>query len=258
MARASARSSTGTCRRATTRSFNLVVPRSRCPAVRHADHGASTTFRCCRWLRAARQVRVLQRADLARVIRRSKLVDRRLVGRRRHGISAAALRGRSLRLALWTLIALTFIDADTQLLPDDITLPLLWPGLLAQPFGAVHAAARCGARRGRRLPALWTVYWAVQAATGKEGMGYGDFKLLAALGAWLGWQVLLPIMLLASVVGAVVGIVLIGLSRRGDGDSDSLRPVPGDGAAAIAHALRRRAADGASSAQLSASDCASA
>jgi leader peptidase (prepilin peptidase)/N-methyltransferase len=115
----------------------------------------------------------------------------------------------------WALIALTFIDADTTLLPDDITLPLLWLGLGVNVFGAFAPLkdAVIGAIAG--YLALWTVYWLFKFATGKEGMGYGDFKLLAALGAWMGWKALLPVVLLSSVVGAIVGIVLIVLARRG-------------------------------------------
>src|SRR4030095_15424379 len=118
---------------------------------------------------------------------------------------------------LWMLIALTFIDADTTLLPDDLTLPLLWIGLLANLVGAFPGVtlrdAVLGAAAG--YLSLWLVYWAFKLATGKEGMGYGDFKLLAALGAWMGWKAILPIVLLASVVGALIGIVLIVLARRG-------------------------------------------
>lgn len=116
---------------------------------------------------------------------------------------------------VWALIALCFIDADTTLLPDDITLPLLWIGLLMN-VGGVFVPLReavLGAAGGYLF--LWLVYWLFKIATGKEGMGYGDFKLLAALGAWLGWKMLLPIILISSVVGAVVGLVLIVLARRG-------------------------------------------
>ncbi|HJW26213.1 MAG TPA: A24 family peptidase [Rhodocyclaceae bacterium] len=115
----------------------------------------------------------------------------------------------------WSLIALTFIDFDTQLLPDSITLPLLWLGLLFNVFGAFTdlQSAVIGAMAG--YLSLWSVYWLFKLATGKEGMGYGDFKLLAALGAWLGWQMLPAIILLSSLVGAVVGIALIVLARHG-------------------------------------------
>lgn len=117
----------------------------------------------------------------------------------------------------WVLIALTFIDADTTLLPDDLTLPLLWLGLLAHLFSVFPGVSLRDAVLGAIVGylVLWTIYWLFKLATGKEGMGYGDFKLLAALGAWMGWKALLPIVLLSSVVGAVVGVGLIILARRG-------------------------------------------
>ena len=116
---------------------------------------------------------------------------------------------------VWALIALTFIDADTTLLPDSVTLPLLWLGLIANTYHtfAPLRDAVIGAVVGYLV--LWSIYWLFKLATGKEGMGYGDFKLLAALGAWFGWKMLLPIVLLSSIVGAVVGIVLMILARRG-------------------------------------------
>jgi len=116
---------------------------------------------------------------------------------------------------VWTLIALTFIDVDTTLLPDSLTLPLLWLGLLANTVStfAPLRDAVIGAVAGYLI--LWTIYWLFKLLTGKEGMGYGDFKLLAALGAWFGWKMLLPIVLLSSVVGAAVGVVLMVLARRG-------------------------------------------
>lgn len=105
-----------------------------------------------------------------------------------------------------TLIALAAIDWDTTLLPDSLTLPLLWAGLIASALGWTISlsAALWGAVAG--YLSLWSVYWLFKLTTGKEGMGFGDFKLLAALGAWLGWQMILPIVLGASVLGAVVGI----------------------------------------------------
>ena len=118
-------------------------------------------------------------------------------------------------LLIWSLIALTFIDFDTQYLPDAITLPLLWLGLLFN-LGGTYAdlqSAVVGAMTG--YLSLWSVYWAFKLATGKEGMGYGDFKLLAALGAWLGWQTLPLIVLLSSLVGALVGIALIVAAKHG-------------------------------------------
>ncbi len=121
----------------------------------------------------------------------------------------------------WTLIALTGIDLDTQLLPDSLTLPLLWLGLLSAAYLGRGAdtipvdlkSAVLGAAFG--YLSLWLVYHAFRLCTGKEGMGYGDFKLYAALGAWLGWQMLLPVILFAAASGAVIGIAAIALRRRG-------------------------------------------
>ena len=118
-------------------------------------------------------------------------------------------------LLIWALIALTGIDLDTQLLPDSITLPLLWLGLAMNISGTYVplASAVVGAMAG--YLSLWSVYWLFKLATGKEGMGYGDFKLLAALGAWLGWSMLPAIILLSSVVGATIGISLIVFTKHG-------------------------------------------
>jgi leader peptidase (prepilin peptidase)/N-methyltransferase len=118
-------------------------------------------------------------------------------------------------LFTWAMIALTMIDIDHKLLPDDITLPLLWLGLLFN-LGDTYvslADAVIGAMLGYLV--LWGVYWAFKLLTGKEGMGYGDFKLLAALGAWLGWQALPMIILLSSLVGAVCGMALMLIKGRG-------------------------------------------
>ncbi len=121
----------------------------------------------------------------------------------------------------WSLIVLTMIDFDTYLLPDDITLPLLWLGLIANSFGAFTdlPSALWGAIAG--YLALWSVYKVFKLVTGKEGMGYGDFKLLAALGAWMGWQMLPQIILLSSLVGAVIGISMIVIRGR-----DKNIPIP--------------------------------
>ncbi len=130
----------------------------------------------------------------------------------RYGLTTATLG--ALFLA-WSLIALTAIDIDTQLLPDDITLPLIWLGLLVNLNGTFVPlqSAVIGAVAG--YLSLWAVYWLFKIATGKEGMGYGDFKLLAAIGAWLGWKMLPVVILLSSLVGAVVGIGLIVFARHG-------------------------------------------
>lgn len=125
------------------------------------------------------------------------------------------LAGVGAMLFVFAMIALTFIDLDTTLLPDDITLPLVWAGLLLNLNGtyADLSSAVIGAACG--YLALWSVYWLFKFATGKEGMGYGDFKLLAAIGAWLGWQMLPLVILMSSLVGAVIGIGLIVFARHG-------------------------------------------
>jgi leader peptidase (prepilin peptidase) / N-methyltransferase len=116
---------------------------------------------------------------------------------------------------LWTLLTLTMIDVDRQLLPDQLTLPLLWLGLLLniEHLFVPLQDAVLGAAGGYLL--LWSVFHIFRLLTGKEGMGYGDFKLLAALGAWMGWQMLPIIILLSSLVGAVVGSILLVVQRKG-------------------------------------------
>jgi leader peptidase (prepilin peptidase) / N-methyltransferase len=130
----------------------------------------------------------------------------------RYGVSLTTL---AALVFCWALVVLIFIDLDTQLLPDSITLPLLWIGLIVNLGGTFIdlPSAVIGAVAG--YLALWLVYWAFKLVTGKEGMGYGDFKLLAALGAWLGWQILPLVILLSSMVGAAVGILLIAFGRHG-------------------------------------------
>jgi leader peptidase (prepilin peptidase)/N-methyltransferase len=107
------------------------------------------------------------------------------------------------------IVALAFIDWDTTLLPDDITLPLVWAGLIGAALGWTQVSlpsAMWGAVGG--YMSLWSIYWGFKLLTGKEGMGYGDFKLFAALGAWFGWQALIPMILIASVIGSVIGIAM--------------------------------------------------
>jgi leader peptidase (prepilin peptidase)/N-methyltransferase len=139
----------------------------------------------------------------------------------------ATLEGAATLLLLWALIALTVIDIDHQLLPDSITYPLLWLGLAFSlfqqpasnlPFPDLQSSV-IGAMAG--YLSLWSVYWLFKLVTGKEGMGYGDFKLLAALGAWLGWQMLPLIIMLSAAVGAAVGIGMILLLGR-----DRQIPIP--------------------------------
>ena len=124
-------------------------------------------------------------------------------------------------LLTWSLIPLTMIDIDHQLLPDSITLPFLWLGLGLNLFGVFTdlSTAVIGAMAG--YLSLWSVYWGFKLITGKEGMGYGDFKLLAMLGAWMGWQQLPTIILLSSLVGAIIGIGMVVIRGR-----DHTIPIP--------------------------------
>ena len=116
---------------------------------------------------------------------------------------------------VWVMLALTFIDLDTQLLPDDLTLPLMWLGLIANTFGVFTdlRSAVLGAAGGYLI--LWSVYWAFRLIAKKEGMGFGDFKLLAAIGAWTGWQVLPVAIVISAGLGAVIGSLVLWLSKQG-------------------------------------------
>ena len=192
--------------------YNLLVPRSHCPQcktpLRAVDNIPIASWFALRGRCAHCATRISVRYPIVEAL--TALLSATIAWK--FGLTwqtALAL------VFTWTLIALTFIDADTTLLPDDLTLPLLWLGLLANVFGLFVPLkdAVIGAAAG--YLALWSIYWAFKLATGKEGMGYGDFKLLAALGAWMGWKALLPIVLLSSLVGAVVGVALIVLARRG-------------------------------------------
>lgn len=192
--------------------YNLSVPRSACP---HCGHQISAlenlpviSYLALRGKCSSCRAPISARYPAIELL--TGLLSALLVWHFGSGIAGLA----SLPF-LYLLIALTFIDADTQLLPDDLTLPLLWGGLLFNlnaTFVPLHEAV-IGAAAG--YLSLWAVYWAYKLATGKEGMGYGDFKLLAALGAWMGWTMLPLIILLSSLVGAVVGIVLIATKRQG-------------------------------------------
>lgn len=124
-------------------------------------------------------------------------------------------------LLTWGLLAMSLIDADHQLLPDALVLPLLWLGLIANYFGLFASLedALWGAIGG--YLSLWSVYWLFKLVTGKEGMGYGDFKLLAMLGAWGGWQVLPLTILLSSLVGAVLGVIMLRLRN-----AETSTPIP--------------------------------
>jgi leader peptidase (prepilin peptidase)/N-methyltransferase len=194
--------------------YNLLVPRSRCPScetpIRARDNIPVLSWLLLGGRCAHCKARISPRYPIVEAL--TAVLSALVAWKFGLGWTAACA-----LVLTWTLIALVFIDADTTLLPDDLTLPLLWLGLLANLLGFFDGVtlrdAVLGAAAGYLV--LWAVYWAFKLATGKEGMGYGDFKLLAALGAWMGWKALLPIVLLSSVVGAVVGIALIVLARRG-------------------------------------------
>ncbi|MBM3341145.1 MAG: prepilin peptidase [Betaproteobacteria bacterium] len=192
--------------------YNLLVPRSRCPS-------------CAQPISALQNIPVVSYLALGgkcancktRISPRYPMVE--LITGLLAGYAiwrfGATLAGVSALLFVFAMIALTFIDLDTFYLPDDITLPLLWAGLLFNVAGT-HTdltSAVIGAAAG--YLALWSVYWLFKLLTGKEGMGYGDFKLLAGIGAWLGWQMLPLVILLSSVVGAVIGIPMMVFARHG-------------------------------------------
>ncbi len=192
--------------------YNLVVPRSACPRCGHAI-GALENIPIISYLLLRGKCKGCGASISARypvVEALSGLMSGFAAWHFGFGLAACAA-----LLFIWALLALTFIDFDTQLLPDTITLPLLWCGLLfnlSGTFADLHGAI-IGAVAGYLT--LWAVYWMFKLATGKEGMGYGDFKLLAAIGAWLGWQMLPLVILLSSLVGAVVGIALIVAAHHG-------------------------------------------
>jgi leader peptidase (prepilin peptidase)/N-methyltransferase len=189
-----------------TERYNLMVPRSACP---HCGHQIT----------ALENIPVLSYLAIGGKCRGCKapISARYPMVELLTGISSAfmiwhfgsGVAGLGAMLFVWLLIAMTFIDADTQLLPDDLTLPLLWCGLLINISGTFTSlsSAVIGAAAG--YLSLWSIYWLFKLSTGKEGMGYGDFKLLAALGAWMGWAMLPLIILLSSLVGALVGISLM-------------------------------------------------
>ncbi len=192
--------------------FGLVRPRSRCPRCGHAI-GAIENIPILSYLWLRGRCRACNAPISARYPAVEALTALLSAGAAWHfGPTWAGL---GALFFLWSLVVLTFIDVDTQLLPDSITLPLVWAGLLFN-LGSTYTdlgSAVIGAMAG--YLSLWSVYWLFKLATGKEGMGFGDFKLLAAVGAWLGWQLLPLSILLASLVGAVVGVMLIVLARRG-------------------------------------------
>lgn len=198
--------------------FNLVKPDSTCPACQHKIRAwENIPLLSWLWLRGKCsncQNPISIRYPSVELI--TGLLS--LVVAWHFGFGAQAFAGIVLT---WCLVAMTFIDLDKMLLPDQITLPLLWLGLILS-VGSVYVSptdAIIGAAAG--YLSLWSIYWAFKLLTGKEGMGYGDFKLLAALGAWLGWQHLPIVILLSSFVGAVIGITYLSIKSK-----DQSQPIP--------------------------------
>jgi leader peptidase (prepilin peptidase)/N-methyltransferase len=192
--------------------FNLVSPPSRCPScaapVRAWQNIPVVSWLALRGKCASCKAPISMRYPMVEVLGGALAV---LVAWR-FGYSGALAAG---LVYVWALLALTFIDFDTQLLPDDITLPLLWLGLLVNTRGIFTDlySAVIGAAAGYLV--LWSVYWGFRILTKKEGMGYGDFKLLAAIGAWTGWQVLPFVIIVSAGLGAVIGSIALWLSRKG-------------------------------------------
>jgi leader peptidase (prepilin peptidase)/N-methyltransferase len=192
--------------------YNLVVPRSQCPACGHhitaLENIPLASYLVLGGKCSACKAKISPRYPLVEAL--TGALSGYLAWRYGFGWQTLAA-----LIFAWSMIALAFIDLDTFYLPDDVTLPLIWAGLLVN-LGGVFVdlqSAVIGAVAG--YLALWLVFWCYKFATGKEGMGYGDFKLLAAIGAWLGWKMLPLVILLSSFVGAAVGIALIVFARHG-------------------------------------------
>ena len=192
--------------------YNLMVPRSACP---HCGHQISAienipvvSYLFLRGKCIECKTRISTRYPFVELL--SGALSALLVWHFGSGLS-----GLSALLFAYLLIAMTFIDADTQLLPDDLTFPLLWLGLLVNLNGTFVSLEEAVIGAAAGYLSLWSIYWLFKLTTGKEGMGYGDFKLLAALGAWLGWKMLPVIILLSSLVGAVIGVSLIIFAKHG-------------------------------------------
>lgn len=192
--------------------FNLIVPRSACPHCGHKitalENIPILSYLILGGKCSECKARIPVRYPIVELC--SGLLSAFLIWRFGSGMA-----GMTALVFGWLLIAMTCIDLDTQLLPDDLTLPLLWVGLLVNIKGTFVPLSEAVIGAAAGYLALWSVYWLFKLTTGKEGMGYGDFKLLAALGAWMGWKMLPAIILISSVVGAVVGICLIIFAKHG-------------------------------------------
>ena len=192
--------------------FNLVKPDSRCPScntpIRAWQNIPVVSWLALRGQCAACGTRISWRYPAVELF--TGLLSVFVAWRLGYGLPLVFALG-----FVWALVALTFIDIDTQFLPDDITLPLLWFGLFANAFGTFVdlRSAVFGAIGGYLI--LWSVYWGFRLIAKKEGMGYGDFKLLAAIGAWAGWQVLPFVIVIAAGVGAIVGAASLAFAKKG-------------------------------------------
>ncbi|MCG9599078.1 A24 family peptidase [Vibrio sp. Isolate25] len=193
--------------------YNLSVPRSTCPScntqIRNIDNIPLISWLALRGQCRACQHRISPRYPLVELI--SGLMSFSIAYQFELSVFAVAL-----LFFTFVLIAATFIDLDTMLLPDQLTLPLIWSGIALSLLGLSPVSLQdsvTGAIVGYLC--LWSIYWGFKLLTGKEGMGYGDFKLLAALGAWLGWQYLPIIVLLSSLVGLLFGLIQLRLQKQG-------------------------------------------
>jgi leader peptidase (prepilin peptidase) / N-methyltransferase len=199
--------------------FNLVVPRSACPSckapIRAVQNIPVASYLFLRGKCASCGVHISARYPFVEAL--TGILSAAVAWKLGFGWPAVAA-----LVLTWYLIALTFIDVDHQLLPDSMTLPLVWLGVFVSlcapaangaPFPVDLRSSVIGALAG--YLSLWTIYHLFKLLTGKEGMGYGDFKLFAALGAWLGWKMLLPVILIAAAVGAVSGIVILAMKKQG-------------------------------------------
>lgn len=201
--------------------FDLCLPASHCPGCGHRirawENIPVVSYLALRGRCSACKARISLRYPLVELA----CAGLSLVVAWHFGVSVQALFAMVLT---WCLLALSLIDAEHQLLPDVLVLPTLWLGLVVNAFGVFVplADALWGAVVG--YLSLWSVYWLFRLVTGKEGLGYGDFKLLALLGAWGGWQVLPLTLLLSSVVGAVIGLCLLRLRKASLGTTMPFGP----------------------------------
>ena len=192
--------------------YNLVAPRSACPGcgrgIRAAENIPLLSWLALRGKCAGCGMRISARYPLVEVLAAAGAA----CSAWHFGFGAAAFAG---MLFIWCTLALAFIDHATGYLPDDITLPLLWAGLLFNLWGAFVPVSEAVIGAAAGYLSLWSIYWIYKLLTGKEGMGYGDFKMNAAIGAFFGWKLLPLVILVSSVVGLLFGVLQMVASKRG-------------------------------------------